>query len=213
MVATVPCVPGRRAVTSQLAATRRQAASSAAAFLGLSYAVRLIADAGVGFHGLIWVSPFGWVGGTRTSHFAATPAPSCLSSASAPCSPLVAVALAGGGATSARASCPTGCTLAPSPTAPRPDGLAIRLQRASVIGWWVSISLSAPALRGDCQSAGATLSGSSRRCFPSSEQRGRGRLAVLGACFLILAVLVAFLAAGQVTAARPRSPWAGLTTC
>ena len=49
------------AVASQLVATRRRAASCGAALLGLSYAVRLIADAGVGLHGLIWASPLGWV--------------------------------------------------------------------------------------------------------------------------------------------------------
>ena len=49
------------AFTSQLAGTRRQAASYAASFLGVSYAVRMIADAGVGLHALIWVSPLGWV--------------------------------------------------------------------------------------------------------------------------------------------------------
>ena len=49
------------AVTSQLAATRRQAASYAATFLGVSYALRMVADAGVGYHWLIWLSPLGWI--------------------------------------------------------------------------------------------------------------------------------------------------------
>ncbi len=61
MVATAVMFLAVGAVTSQLAATRRQAASIAAALLGVSYALRLIADAGVGFHGLIWASPLGWV--------------------------------------------------------------------------------------------------------------------------------------------------------
>ena len=61
MVATAVMFLAVGAVTSQLAATRRQAASCGAALLGVSYAVRLIADAGVGLHGLIWASPLGWV--------------------------------------------------------------------------------------------------------------------------------------------------------
>ena len=61
MVATAIMFLAIGAFTSQLAATRRQAASYAATFLGLAYGVRLIADAGVGLHGLIWVSPLGWV--------------------------------------------------------------------------------------------------------------------------------------------------------
>ena len=51
MVATAVMFLAVGALTSQLAATRRQAASYAAAFLGVAYAVRMIADAGVGLHG------------------------------------------------------------------------------------------------------------------------------------------------------------------
>ncbi|MDA8074675.1 MAG: hypothetical protein M0Z40_05475 [Actinomycetota bacterium] len=61
MVATAAMFLAVGAVTSQLGATRHQAASFAAVFLGVSYGVRLIADAGVGLHGLIWASPLGWV--------------------------------------------------------------------------------------------------------------------------------------------------------
>ena len=61
MVATAGMFLAVGALTSQLAATRRQAAAYGGAFLGVSYALRLIADAGVGFHGLIWASPLGWV--------------------------------------------------------------------------------------------------------------------------------------------------------
>ena len=47
---------------SQLSATRRQAAALGAALLGVKgMASALIADAGVGFHGLIRASPLGWV--------------------------------------------------------------------------------------------------------------------------------------------------------
>ena len=49
------------ALTSQLAATRRQAAAYAAAVLGVSYGVRMTADSGVGLHSLRWASPLGWV--------------------------------------------------------------------------------------------------------------------------------------------------------
>ena len=51
MVATAAMFLAVGAVTSQLAATRRQAASFGAAVLGVSYALRLIADAGVGSTG------------------------------------------------------------------------------------------------------------------------------------------------------------------
>src|ERR1035441_6521923 len=61
MVATAVMFLAVGALTSQLGATRRQAASSAAVFLGVAYAIRMIAAAGVGLHGLIWASPLGWV--------------------------------------------------------------------------------------------------------------------------------------------------------
>ena len=61
MTATAVMFLAVGALASQLASTRRQAASYAAWFLGASYAVRMIADAGVGLHGLIWASPLGWV--------------------------------------------------------------------------------------------------------------------------------------------------------
>ena len=48
------------ALCSQLAATRRQAASYASIFLGVSYAIRMVADSGIGLHGLVWASPLGW---------------------------------------------------------------------------------------------------------------------------------------------------------
>src|SRR3984957_15908574 len=60
MTATAVIFLAVGALASQLASTRRQAASYAAAFLGACYALRMIADAGVGLHGLIWASPLGW---------------------------------------------------------------------------------------------------------------------------------------------------------
>jgi len=60
MAATAVMFLAVGALASQLAPTRRQAASCAAAFLGACYAMRMIADAGLGLHGLIWASPLGW---------------------------------------------------------------------------------------------------------------------------------------------------------
>jgi ABC-2 type transport system permease protein len=201
MVATALMFLMVGAVTSQLAATRRQAASFAAAFLGVSYALRLIADAGVGFHGLIWASPLGWVEELQPL---TSPQPLVLlpivgfSTLFA----VIAVYLAG--------RRDVGKSIVPDPVhAPAhlgllsgPTGLAIRTLRARVIAWWVSISLSALLFGLIARSAGATLSGSAEEIFSKLGAAGTGARAVLGACFLILAVLVAFVAAGQITAAR-----------
>ena len=95
------------ALTSQLAATRRQAAAYGAAMLGVAYAVRMVADAGVGLDWLRWASPLGWVEELR-------PLDSAPPLALIPIGPspplLAAVAVAPGrrAATSARASSPTG---------------------------------------------------------------------------------------------------------
>ncbi len=189
------------AVTSQLAPTRRQAASFAAAFLGVSYALRLIADAGVGLHRLIWASPFGWVeelqplNGPRPVAFL----------------PIVGfAALLAVGAVYLAGRRDVGASILADRTHERPHlrllfgptGLAIRLLRARVIAWWVAIAVSALLFGLIAKSAGGTISGSAKEVFAKLGATGTGANAVLGACFLILAVLVAFIAAGQITATR-----------
>jgi len=83
-----------------------------------------------------------------------------------------------------------------------PTGLAIRLLRARVIGWWLAIALSALLFGLVARSAGGTISGSAEEVFAKLGAAGTGANAVLGACFLILAVLVAFSTAGHITAVR-----------
>ena len=201
MVATAVMFIVVGAVTSQLAATRRQAASVGAAFLGVSYAVRLVADAGVGFHWLIWVSPLGWVEELQPL---TSPQPLAFL-------PIIGFStLLAVGAVALAGRRDVGKSIVPDRVHARahlrllfsPTGLAVRMQRASVIGWWVSISLSALLFGLIARSAGATLSGSTEQVFSKLGATGTGARAVLGACILILAVLVAFLAAGQITAAR-----------
>ena len=201
MVATAVMFLVVGALTSQLAATRRQAAAVGAALLGVSYALRLIADAGVGFHWLIWVSPLGWVEELQPL---TSPQPLAFL-------PIIGFsALLAMSAVSLAGRRDVGKSIVPDRVHARahlrllfgPTGLAIRMQRASVIGWWVSISLSALLFGLIARSAGATLSGSTEEVLSKVGATGTGASAVLGACFLILAVLVAFLAAGQIAAAR-----------
>jgi ABC-2 type transport system permease protein len=202
MVATAIMFLAIGAFTSQLAATRRQAASYAATFLGLAYGVRLIADAGVGLHGLIWVSPLGWVEElqplTAPHPFALLPI-CVLTGALA----IAAVHLAG--------YRDVGASVVPDRTRSKPHprllfgptGVAIRMMRPTVIGWWVAIAISGLLYGLIAKSAGATISGSSvQQVFSKLGAPGTGADAVLGVCFLILAVMVAFVAAGQLTAAR-----------
>ncbi len=84
-----------------------------------------------------------------------------------------------------------------------PTGLVVRMVRPTVIGWWVAIGVSGLLYGLIAKSAGATISGSSvHKVFSKLGAPGTGADAVLGVCFLILAVLVAFVGAGQLTAAR-----------
>ncbi len=202
MAATAVMFLAVGAVASQLASTRRQAASYAAAFLGASYAVRMIADAGVGLHGLIWASPLGWVEELRPftapQPLALLPIAAFTAALATAAVRLAGVRDVGAGILSDRAR-----------SAPRlrllsgPAGLAIRLVRPTAGAWWTAIALSALLFGLIARSAGSTISGSSAQdVLARLGASGSGTDAVLGVCFLVLAVLIAFAAAGQVTAAR-----------
>jgi len=202
MVATAVMFLAAGALTSQLAATRRQAAAYAAWFLGASYAVRMIADAGVGLHALVWVSPLGWVEELRPL---TAPQPLALLPIAVFTAGLAAVAVRLAGARD------VGASIAADRATSRPHlrllagptGLAIRLVRSAVMSWWAAIAVSGLLFGFIARSAGGTLSGASvQQVLSKLGAPGSGADAVLGVCFLLLAALVAFAAAGQVTAAR-----------
>lgn len=202
MVSTAAVFAVVGAVMSQLAATRRQAAAWSAVVLGVAYALRMVADAGVGLHGLVWASPLGWVEelGALTAPRAA---PLLLLGALVVVLAVVAAALAG------RRDVGAGLIADRSRARPRlglltgPVGLAVRLTRPTVLGWWAAIAVSGLLYGLVARSAGATIGGSSvHEVFARLGATGSGAEAVLGVCFLVLGVLVAFVAAGQVTAAR-----------
>ena len=202
MVATAAMFAGVGGVTSQLAATRRQAAAWAATVLGVAYALRMVADAGVGLHGLVWASPLGWVEqlGALTD-----PRPLALLPIAGLTAVLgfVTVDLAG--------RRDLGASLVADRARPRshpgllsgPTLLAVRLTRPAVLGWWAAIAVSGLLYGLVARSAGATITGSAvHQVLSRLGSTGTGAEAVLGICFLVLAVLVAFVAAGQLTAAR-----------
>ena len=190
------------AVTSQLGATRRQAAAYAAVFLGASYSVRMVADSGAGLHWLIWASPLGWVEelqpliSPRPLGFLPIGVFTAVLS-------VVSVRLAGGrdlGASTFpdRVTAPPHLRLLFGPT-----GLTVRLVRSTVIGWTVAIAVSGLVTGLVARAAGTTIRGSSlQQVLSRLGARGAGASAYLGVSFLILAVLVGFEAAGQITAAR-----------
>ena len=201
MVAAAAMFLAVGAVTSQLAATRHQANSYGAMLLGLSYGLRLLADAGLGLHGLIWTSPLGWVEELQPL---SSPRPLALAQIAAFIAVLAAVAVHLAGTRDAGASIVA--DQAHGPTHLRllfgPSGLSIRLVRATVVGWWVALDVAAFLYGLIARSTGATVSGSIKQVFSKLGASGGGADAVLGVCFLIEAILIGFVAAGQAVAAR-----------
>ena len=212
MVATAVMFLAVGALTSQLAATRRQAAGYAAWVLGVSYAVRLVADAGLGLHGLIWASPLGWVEELRPL---TAPAPLALVPIAALTSVLLVAAVYLAGTRDVGAGIvPDRASRRPQPRLlGGPTGLAVRLVRPAVTGWWVAIAVSGLLFGLIARSAGGTISGSSVQVLSRLGSRGNGTDAVLGVCFGVLAVLVAFAAPARSPRPGRKSQPDGSTTC
>lgn len=199
MVSTAVVFAAVGACTSQLAATRRQAAGYAAVVLGVSYGVRMIADAGIGVHGLIWLSPLGWVEqlGALT---APDPWPLLLILGFSAAVGALAVGLAG--------RRDLGSSALPDRARPRPR-LALlsrqvtftaRLAGPVAAAWIVAVAVTGFLLGMVAKSASGTLSGSAKEVL--SRLGASGSEAYLGVAYLVVAVLVAFAAAGQLAAAR-----------
>jgi ABC-2 type transport system permease protein len=190
------------ALTSQLAATRRQAMTLGGWFLGYSYFVRMVADAGVGLHGLIWASPLGWVEELQPL---TSPNPVAL---------LPIVGFTAGSAALAlhfSGRRDVGGSMLRDRTHTRPRlwllsgqwALSIRLLRPVVTGWVVALAATGLALGLIAKQAGGTVSGSSvEEVFARLGAPGTSAQSFLGVCFLIVAILAGFMAAGQTTAAR-----------
>jgi ABC-2 type transport system permease protein len=189
-------------LTSQLAATRRQAAAYAGWLLGASYAIRMVADAGIGLHGLVWASPLGWVEELQPL---TSPRPLALLPivGFTATTILVAVRLA--------ARRDVGASILPNRVHAEARlrllsgqlGLTLRLVRPTAVAWIFATATTGLVMGLIAKSAGATISGSSvRTVFSRLGASGTNTESYLGVSFLIVAILVAFAAAGQVTGAR-----------
>jgi ABC-2 type transport system permease protein len=189
------------ALASQLAPTRRQAAALAGWFLGGAYLLRMVADAGIGLHQVIWVSPLGWV-----EELQPLTAPQPLAFLPIICFTAVAAGVTvilsgirdtGGSTLLDRARAPARVRLLSGQFA-----LSARLLQSTAIAWLCAVSVTGVVLGLVAKEAGETIAGSSvQEVFTRLGAAGTGVSAFLGVAFLIAAVLVAFLAAGQATAA------------
>ncbi len=191
------------ALSSQLAATRRQASAYAAGALGASYALRMVADSGAGLGWLRWASPLGWVEELQplTSPHPLALVPIIVVTAGVA---WAAVRLAG--------RRDVGASILPDRPSARPHtallggpaGLDLRLARPVLAGWAAAIAAMGLLFGLVAKSAGQALSGSAsiEKVISRLGAAGGGTNAYLGVAFLITAVLVAFVAAGQVGSAR-----------
>ena len=189
------------AVASELCATRRQASSYAAAALGASYALRMVADSGTSLSWLRWLTPLGWV-----EELQPLTAPNPVAFV-----PIVGfIGVLGVFAVLVAGRRDLGASLLPDRSrAPArlgllasPFGLAVRTQRPVLVGWSASLGVYGLLLGSIARSGGSaiTSSPSLKRVF---ERLGvSGPEAYVGLAMLIMAVLLAVVACGQVGAAR-----------
>jgi len=190
------------AVTSQMAATRRQASTYGAIVLGVSYAIRMLADSGAGLDWLRWLSPLGWVEILQPFTDPQPLALLCIAGFTIGLS-ILAVHLTGLRDLGSSTFRDRSHARAKLGLLRRPLGLSARLLRPSIIGWIVAVVLSALLVGFVAKAAGQVIRGSSvEQILARLGATSSGANSYLGMAFLILAVLVAFVAANQVTAVR-----------
>ncbi len=190
------------ALTSQLDRSRHDASTTGVVVLAIAYALRLVADAGLGLHALVWASPLGWI-----EELAPLTAPSFV--AVVPVA-LWTVALVAAALRGARIRDVGAGLLARDDRGRRhrrlltgPGALTWRLLSSTILRWWIGITLGAGLIGLVARKASSTIGGSSvREVFDRLGATALGTRAVLGVASLILAVVVSLLAVGQVAAAR-----------
>ncbi len=190
-------------LTSQLFGTRRRASAYAAGILGVGYALRMVADSGTGLEWLRWATPLGWVEELQPlTH----PRPWVLVPVAALCVALggAAIALAG------RRDLGSGVLAERSHRRPRTTllsgqvGLSVRLSLPVLSGWVLGLCAYALLLGLVAKSGGQALTASAAmaKAIARLGIPGAGAQTYLGVVFLMTAVLLALVGAGQVSAMR-----------
>ena len=202
LTSTAAVMIGVSAVTSQLAATRRRATGAAAGVLGVSYAVRVVADSTPDLRWLRWWTPLGWLEEVRPLT-GADALPLVLTW-------LLAVAL---GALAvwlvARRDTGEGVWSADSSARPRtalltgPFGLAVRLARGQALSWVLGLVGFGALIGLVARTASEAMASST-----GTELLGRlgvedaGARAYTGVSFVFVTLALGLVAAGQVAALR-----------
>jgi ABC-2 type transport system permease protein len=191
------------ALASQLAATRRQAAAYAGYALGACYALRMVADSGVSLEWLRWTTPLGWVEMlqplTASDWVPLLPTAALVGALAAATVHLAGTRDIGASTFPDRSSAPLRPRLLGGAL-----GLGIRLTRPTVVAWGAALAVTALIFGFIAKPAGATLSGSNsvNRVLSRLGAHGAGANSYLGIAFLLMAVMLGFVAVSMVTAAR-----------
>jgi len=198
------------AFASQLAATRRQASAYAGAALGVSYALRMVADSAPasagsdGHHHSVGSSS-----SSPSRHLSHSR--SCRSPGSLQCWAFSQCVWREPRDLGASTFPDRASSVAHTRLVFGPSGLNIRLMRSTIAGWGTGI-----AATGWCsarrQVAGSAILSSSSLTRAFLTPRAIGADAYLGVAFLLMAVLVAFVAAGRSAPLGLKRPRDGSTT-
>ncbi|MEO8827168.1 hypothetical protein [Lapillicoccus sp.] len=189
------------ALTSQLFDTRRRAMALGGTVLSLSYAVRMISDSRPSLHWVAWLSPLGWVELvrplTQPHPLALVPIALTVFACVAAAVRLAAVRDVGAGLW------PGHDFAAPRLASVRgPVSLAARMVRPVALGWLFAV-LAMSVLIGATAASSTSDSTESGEIAATVHRLGGNGSPVelyLGLTFLVLALLVAMIAAGQVAA-------------
>jgi ABC-2 type transport system permease protein len=189
------------ALGGQLAATRRQAAGYAAALLGASYALRMVADSDSSLAWMRWLSPLGWIEQLRPftspDPWALVPIAALSVAAAA-----AAIILAGRRDLGASVLADHSSSRAHTALLGGPFGLSVRLARLTLVAWAFSIAAYG-LLLGSIAKSGGSIFNSSPTLHAVFLRLGvSGAQAYLGVALLIMALSLGFVATGQVTATR-----------
>jgi ABC-2 type transport system permease protein len=191
------------AVTSQVGGTRGQALLLGAGLLGAAYLLRVVATAVPDLEWVGWLSPLGWV--DRTAPLTQPDAlPLAVAAVATPALAGLAAVLAG------RRDAGAGLLTERRPPRSRlrllagPTGLTTRLSRGTAFGWLAGLAVVGLVLGLVAPTASEALADSQLSGdlgLPAAGE-GDGVTAFLGAVFVIVALLLALLAAGQAAGAR-----------
>jgi ABC-2 type transport system permease protein len=191
------------AFTSQLAATRRQAASIAGALFGAAYFTRVVADSGRTLRWLRWASPLGWAQGMRPltgSRPAALIPVVGATAAFATAAFLLATRRdLGAGALPDRDHARARTRLLTGPL-----GLAARVTRSGTLTWLAALTATGLVFGIVTKSVSGATAGSRglEEILARLGAKGGSGSIYLALAFVFIGGLVAFIAAGHAAATR-----------